>query len=129
MVIKVTFIMQQVLERYIGIILSHSALLLEPSDNPLSDIQRNSIGLIQKYTNELNSAISRSEALSEEEMRRFMRHELLNLLTPIVGYVEMLQDGWIGKLNLDQSSHIEIIAYAVQDVLEIIESQKIRLAS
>jgi signal transduction histidine kinase len=121
--------MQQVLDRYICIILSHSAMLLEPSDTPLSELQRNSISLIQKYTNELYNALNTSEALSEQEMLRFMRHELLNLLTPIVGYVEMLQDGWIGKLNPDQSSHIEIISYAVQDVLEIIESQKIRLAS
>lgn len=120
--------MQALIENNIAIILAHTALLLEPSDNSLTEIQKNSVSLINHYTQELQQAVKQNENLSESEIRRFMRHELLNVLTPIVGYVEMLADGWIGKLSPDQEAHIEIISSAVQDVLQIIESQKIRPA-
>ena len=115
--------MQHLLESYFAMILAHSALLLEASDSPLTEIQKSSITLISKYTEELKQSVKKTEILSETEMHRFLRHELLNVLTPIVGYIEMLADGWIGKLTPDQAAHIEIIYYAVHDVQSIIESQ------
>jgi hypothetical protein len=123
--IKGRLIMQHLLENYIAIILAQSTLLLEPGSKPLTELQKNSIVLIDRYSQELNRAVKNSENLSELEMQRFVRHELLNILTPIVGYIEMLADGWIGRLSPDQSAHVEIISYAVQDVLSIIASQKI----
>jgi signal transduction histidine kinase len=120
--------MQPIIANYNKLILSHAALLLE-SDTALNPMQLNAVRLIDKYAQELSQSLQDNAALNENDMRRFMRHDMLNLITPILGYGEMLSDAWMGKLNPDQSAHIEIILNAVYDIQELIESNNPALAS
>lgn len=121
--------MQPIIDNYNQLILTHVNVLLDANDTSLNEMQLNSLGLIKKYTQDLTLAIQTNEALPATEIARFMRHDLLNLLTPVVGYAEMLSDGWIGKLDAEQSEHMKIILYAVHDLLKLIEAEKIALAS
>src|SRR5688500_13691611 len=101
--------MQPIIENYNQLILTHVAMLLEPTDVSLNATQLNSVALIHKYTQELSRSLQESSTLSESDMRRYIRHDVFNLITPILGYAEMLSDAWLGKLNPDQQAHAEII--------------------
>jgi signal transduction histidine kinase len=120
--------MQSIIEDYNKLILTHVAMLLEAKPS-LNAMQLNSIVLIDKYTQELSKSLQQSAQLSESDKRRFIRHDIFNLITPILGYAEMLSDAWLGNLDPDQSAHAEIILYAAYDILQVLEAEKMSLAS
>ncbi len=93
------------------IIHKQSQLLLESNQNHLPVSQQNAIERISRYASQL--AITAQQIGITHDQEIILRHEMINILTPIVGYTEMLADGWVGHLNPDQMQHIELIQHAV----------------
>lgn len=112
--------MTNLISRYIHIITQETNVLLKDEINQLNPIQCNTIHSIHEYINQLCVA---SIMLSEASYNEAVRHQLLDLLTPISGYVEMLADGWMGELNLEQRDRINLIFAAVHRLTHYIRSQ------
>lgn len=110
--------MSRTLQQYTDIIHIQSRLLMDSNKTYLSMAQRQAIELINRYSAQL--VTSAKQAAPEDKHYDSVRHELINILTPIVGYIEMLSDGWIGKLNPDQVAHIDIIRQSVFELRRVI---------
>lgn len=110
--------MPNVINQYTDIIHIQSEMLMSSNQTHLGLAQRQAIELINRYSMQL-ATIAKQVTLNKSEYDS-LRHELINLLTPIVGYVEMLSDGWIGALDFDQQAHIEIIHHSVNDLRDAI---------
>lgn len=121
--------MQRLIGNHNQLILKHVNVLLDTDGTKLNELQLSSLTLIKQYTQELAAAIEEKDSVPNNEIARFIRHDLLNLLTPVVGYAEMLSDGWVGALSDEQSEHMQIILHTVHDLLKLIEDEKISLAS
>jgi len=105
--------------RYIYIINHEANTLLENKFETLTPLQNSVILSILKHTDELSSSAS---LLDESHHTNRIRHELLNLITPISGYIAMLSDGWMGDLNEHQLDHVHLIVLAVQRLTEYIRN-------
>lgn len=110
--------MPSIINKYTDIIHIQSEMLMSSNQAHLGLAQRQAIELINRYSMQL-ATIAKQVTVNENEYDN-LRHELINLLTPIVGYVEMLSDGWIGVLDSDQQAHIEIIHHSVNDLRDTI---------
>lgn len=110
--------MKKLINQYTDIIHIQSRLLMDSDTSYLSLAQRQAIELINRYSTQL-AGVARKPSVHSDDFES-TRHELINLLTPIVGYIEMLSDGWIGALSVDQTERLNIIhetVYALQDVI------------
>lgn len=107
------------ISQYIRIINQEARNLLDNKFEALNPIQVNVLQSILKHTEELSlEAI----AIEETQRRDHVRHELLNLMTPISGYIDMLSDGWMGDFSEQQSDSIKLISLAVQRLTEHIRT-------
>lgn len=97
-------------------IIHKQTILLANDKSPLS--QQDVVNRINRYCTQLT--ITAQFVATDEDQQIAQRHELINILTPIMGYVEMLADGWIGKLNPDQEQHIDLIQHAVDHMRQSI---------
>ncbi|MGJ3240054.1 MAG: histidine kinase dimerization/phospho-acceptor domain-containing protein [Anaerolineae bacterium] len=104
--------------KYTDIIYLQSQLLTTSNKSYMTLAQRQAIELICRYSAQL--AQTAKKLTDDPEQQALVRHDMINILTPIVGYVEMLSDGWIGSLNPDQASHVEIIQQSVDALRECI---------
>ncbi len=110
--------MLELINKYTDIIHLQSRLLMDSDKSYLSLSQRQAIELINRYSTHL--AIFARQSHTNQQQLDKIRHELINILTPIVGYVEMLADGWIGTLNPDQSDHVDIIQQSVNMLRNVV---------
>lgn len=106
------------IKRYTDVIHIQSKFLMDSKEIFLTLAQRQAIELINRYS--LQLATIAEQGVTANASIDDIRHELINYLTPIMGYSEMLFDGWIGELNPDQRSHIEIICQAIRDLRDVI---------
>ncbi len=93
-----------------------SDALVETDIWTLSPTQRQAVATIVRYAGELDTISSDMSALTPERMRKIIRHEFLNLLTPLLGYAEMLREGWIGTLDQHQQTLVENISRGAQEL-------------
>jgi|GEM_PF-6938543 len=118
--------MSDPIQQYTDIIHIQSRLLMDSNKTYLSMSQRQAIELINRYSSQLAAAAK--QASPDDKCYETVRHELINILTPIVGYIEMWMDGWIGKLNPDQSAHVEIIHQSVYELRRVILAYRVERA-
>ena len=94
------------------------------------------VALVEAVAKEIGTAVSHANAyaLERETVRRLealdaekssfvssVSHELRTPLTSLMGYVELLQDGDAGPLNLDQQAMFDIIERNGKRLLGLIE--------
>jgi signal transduction histidine kinase len=93
---------------YANTIIATSKTLLR--DSQLSAKQREVIGVISRAANEFVRIYNDCMAMPFEQFARELRHEIMNPLTPIRGYTEMLLIGMIGTLTPEQQEFVQQIA-------------------
>ncbi|MEM9953975.1 MAG: histidine kinase dimerization/phospho-acceptor domain-containing protein [Chloroflexota bacterium] len=108
--------------QYTDIIRIQTRSLVDSDKTYLTTTQREAIERIHQYTEQLAFTANRVAHTSDEH--KAIRHELINILTPIIGYIEMLADGWMGRLNPDQMAHVDIVQHASQALRGIILTQR-----
>jgi signal transduction histidine kinase len=104
-----------------------SDALVETDIWTLSPNQRQAVATIVRYAGELDNMVSTMSALTPERMGKMIRHEFLNLLTPLLGYAEMLREGWIGALDQHQQTLVENIsasAHELRDSVRLLSESK-----
>ena len=110
--------MLELINKYTDIIHLQSRLLMDSDKSYLSLSQHQAIEFINRYSTHL-AGVAR-QAYNNQHKFEVVRHELINILTPIVGYIEMLSDGWIGIMNPDQCDHVEIVRQSVNALRDVI---------
>lgn len=113
--------MSSLVSRYIHVITQETKALMA-DDDKLSPKQWLIIRSIHQNTDQLLIA---TEKVGETGYNEVIRYKLLDLLTPISGYVEMIVDGWIGDLNSRQVDRINLISAAVQRLTNYVRSYPI----
>ena len=93
---------------YANTIIATSKALLR--DSQLSNKQREVIEVISRAANEFVRIYDDCMAMPFEKFARELRHEIMNPLTPIRGYSEMLLIGMIGVLTPEQQEFVQQIA-------------------
>lgn len=101
--------MPQRLREYSETICLLSGELQEGEESTLTPAQTQAIDLIHRHALRLSVALERIDRIPPHQRGSFIRHELLNLLTPAFGYAELLRDGWIGALTPAQKERVDII--------------------
>lgn len=114
--------MSSLVSRYIHVITQETKALMTDNVDKLSSKQCDVIHSIHQYTDQLSLA---TERIAETGYNDVVRYKLLDLLTPISGYVEMIVDGWMGDLNARQNDRINLIAAAVQRLTNYVRSYPI----
>lgn len=110
--------MPELINKYTDIIHLQSQMLMDSNQTYLGLAQRQAIELINRYSMQLASVAKQN--MQEQSQYDSVRHELINILTPIVGYIEMLSDGWIGVMYPEQKTHIDIIHRSVNNLRDVI---------
>jgi hypothetical protein len=115
--------MKHLISPYIHVITQETNALMEDKVDELSPMQCKIIHSIHQYTDQLLIA---AETVNETSYDDVERHKLLDLLTPIVGYVEMLADGWMGNFNASQQhERVNLIIAAVRRLADSVRSHPI----
>lgn len=114
--------MSETINKYTDIIRVQSQLLTDSKLTHMSLAQRQAIELINRYAVQIVNMTNAYESGTSNMDCDRLRHELINTLTPIVGYSEMLVDEWIGTLATNQQKHVEIIHQNVQSLRTYIQS-------
>lgn len=104
------------INRYVHVITEEAHALIENKYEKLNPLQKEVVQSILEHTKELSMLMLIGQAKDE------LRHELLNVLTPISGYVDMLSDGWMGKLSEEQIDRVKLINVAVRRLTEYVRS-------
>lgn len=105
------------INRYIHVINQEATVLLDNKFERLTPLQIEVIHSLLQHTQELSLALT---TLVKTQKSVKIRHELLNLMTPISGYVEMLSDGWMGQLSEQQLDHIKLMVVAAHRLTEYV---------
>lgn len=119
--------MSDLIKHYTDIIYMQSRLLTDCSQVYMNLGQRKAIENVNAYTQELIKFLNNHEQTHPHLTEESMRHELINLLTPIVGYVDMLADEWIGSLNPEQFQHVDLIYQNVHSLQQYVLSQRFKV--
>lgn len=119
--------MLEFISRYTDIICVQSQLLTD-GDVYLSATQHQAVKKVVLYTNELLAFLKDHHQTHPHLTEETIRHEIINFLTPIVGYIDMLADEWIGCLAPNQQSHVEIIYESVHGLRKYVLSQQFKVA-
>ena len=107
------------INRYIHIVTQESRSLINDKFEKLNPIQAQTIQSIINHSEDLCLFISK---LEEKDTGSTNRHDLLNMITPISGYIDMLSDGWMGDLNEQQHDRIQLISLAVYRLIDYVQS-------
>ena len=119
--------MLDMISRYADIIYMQTHILLDPNQVPLNVQQRKAIRSINTHTQDLIEFLKTHEETHPHLTEETMRHEIINILTPIVGYIDMLADEWIGKLTAIQFNHVELIYQCVQSLKQYVLSHRFKV--
>ncbi|MEL6308897.1 MAG: hypothetical protein AAFV98_20150 [Chloroflexota bacterium] len=112
--------MSKTIYRYTRTIIETSHDLMQPDLEHVSPSQRQVIDLIDRYTLQLIQAYNQGNLIPVAQHQHYFRHVLIDILTPIVGYTEMLADGWLGQLHTEHEDAIGRLLYQVRGLMNYI---------
>ncbi|GAB5494616.1 MAG: hypothetical protein Phog2KO_48310 [Phototrophicaceae bacterium] len=118
--------MAETIAKYADIIYMQTHILIDPSLH-LNAEQSRVVRCINTHTQQLLNFLRTYEHIQPNLTEENIRHELINILTPIVGYIDMLADEWIGSLTTQQFNHVELIYQCVQALKQYVLSQRFKV--
>jgi hypothetical protein len=111
------------LAQYSTIITTQAKALLHSNLVNLNKTQRSAFRTINLHAEKLAWTVAALERTYEDKLPRFIAEQLAHLVAPIQRYAELLNTPWVGKLNHDQSMHIEIILNSAIDLACLLNRQ------
>lgn len=112
--------MSKTIYRYTRAIIETSHDLMQADSEHISPSQRQVIDLIDRYTLQLIQAYNQGNLIPVAQRQSYFRHVLIDILTPIVGYTEMLADGWLGQLHAEHADAVRRLLYQVRGLMDYI---------
>ena len=112
--------MYNTLAQYSAIITTQAKALLHSNIINLNSTQRSAFRTINLHAEKLAWTVAALERTHEDKLPHFIATQLEHLVAPIQRYAELLNTAWVGKLNHDQSMHVEIILNSAIDLSHLL---------
>lgn len=89
---------------------------LQKKQHLLNPTQRMTMRRIHRYVVDLDATF----ANVGDQLSRQQRYQMIDLVTPVQGYVEMLYEGWLGDIHTTLQADIVYLRQLVQQMNDIL---------
>lgn len=110
------------LQQHAQTILDQAQALSDNTSPPLNEGQQKYIGRIQRNTTELMDVYSRLRQMPIRDVMSCLNHDIRNLITPIVGYAELLDMQVVGPLTEQQRNEVRSICRTARELGDVLDS-------
>ena len=97
--------------------LAHS---LQQRSKHMTPDQRQGIGAIYERSRHIAGTLAQIETVSADEARAF-KHDVRNMMTPILGYTQLLASDRLGQIDTGMQTDCEIILRCIRKLHEALD--------